>query len=243
MSTENTPGPRGIEAIGAGTGKAHDYDYDYDFTIGQVLSEGWQRVSGLKGPFWIAAILVFVIVLLAAIVLTGIGSLLGINETSGPGMATALVVQLAITAIIYPFMAGFVMMGVRRSVDLPVSYNEVFAYFAYVIPLVLAAILMSLLMMLGFILLIIPGIYLAVAYIFTLLLIVDRNMGAWEAMETSRSAVTRHWFKVFFTLVIMGLIFMVSMIPLGLGLIWTYPMMVSVMGIMYRETFGVTQAS
>lgn len=239
MSTENTPGPTGIEAIGAGTGKAQDYD----FTIGQVLSEGWQRVSGLKGPFWIAAILVFVIVLLAAIVLTGIGSLLGINETSGLGMATALVVQLAITAIIYPFMAGIVMMGVRRSVDLPVSYNEVFAYFAYVIPLVLAAILMSLLMMLGFILLIIPGIYLAVAYIFTVPLIVDKNMGAWEAMETSRSAVTRHWFKVFFTLVIMGLIFMVSMIPLGLGLIWTYPMMVSVMGIMYRETFGVTQAS
>lgn len=190
-----------------------------------------------------AAILVFVITLLAAIVLTGLGSLLGINETSGLGMATALIVQLAITAIIYPFLAGIVMMGVRRSVDLPISYNEVFAYFAYALPLVIAAVLMSLLMMLGFILLVIPGIYLAVAYIFTVPLIADKNLGAWEAMETSRSAVTRHWFKIFFTLVIMGLIFMVSLIPLGLGLIWAYPMMVSVMGVMYRETFGVSQGN
>ncbi len=239
MSTENTPGPRGIEVSGTGAARTPDYD----FTIGQVLSEGWQRVSGLKGPFWIAAILVLLITMLAAIVLTGIGSLLGINDTSGLGIVTTLIVQLAITAIIYPFMAGIVMMGVRRSVDLPISYHEVFAYFAYVIPLVVAAILMSLLMTLGFILLIIPGIYLAVAYIFTVPLIADKNLGAWEAMETSRSAVTRHWFKVFFTLVIMGLIFMISVIPLGLGLIWTYPMMVSVMGVMYREVFGVTQSS
>ncbi len=238
MTSEQTQGPRGIEVVGAGTAKAPDYD----FTIAQILSEAWQRVSGLKGPFWIAAILVFVITMLAVIVLTGTSSLLGINASGGLDLVTALIVQLAITAIIYPFMAGIIMMGVRRSVDLPISYNEAFAYFAYVLPLVVAAILMSLLMTLGFILLIIPGIYLAVAYIFTIPLIADKNLGAWEAMETSRRTVTRHWFKVFFIMVIMGLIFIVSLIPLGLGLIWTYPMMVSVMGVMYREIFGVSQS-
>ena len=229
--TENNGAPN-IESAIAG---------DYDFTIGEVISEAWQKVSGLKGPFWAAAILVTVVVLLAGLALSFFANFLGVLDSSGIGLLIPVLIQLAVMALMYPFMAGIVMLGVRRSVDLPISYNEIFAYFAYAVPLVVAAILMAILMGIGFILLIIPGVYLAVAYMFTVPLIVEKNLGFWEAMETSRKTITRHWFKFAFILIIMTVIIFISIIPLGIGLIWAYPMAIAVMGILYRDTFGVDQ--
>tara|TARA_R110000787_G_scaffold210_4_gene684 strand:- start:14007 stop:14822 length:816 start_codon:yes stop_codon:yes gene_type:complete len=270
MSTENTNLTStndfaSIESAVAG---------NYDFSIGDTLKEGWQRVGGLKGPFWAAALVVFIFVLVAGLALSAIANVLSLTNGT-VGLVAQLLLQLAVMAAIYPFMAGIAMLGVRRAVDLPISYQEAFAYFAYISPLVVAGILMSILitlgfllliipgiyayifyisplviagvlmrilMTLGFLLLIIPGIYLSVAYMFTVQLVVEKNLSAWQAMETSRKAVTHHWFKFFFTILIMGIIFLLSAIPLGLGLIWTYPMLVAVMGILYRDTFGVQQA-
>ena len=216
---------------------------DYDFAVGKVITEAWQKVSGLKGPFWAAAIIVSVVIFLAGLALSAIANFLGLLDSSGIGLLIPLLGQLAVMALIYPFMAGIVMLGVRRSIDLPISYNEIFAYFAYVAPLVVAAILMAILTILGFMLLVIPGIYLAVAYMFTVPLIVEKNLSAWEAMETSRKAITRHWFKFALVLITMVVILFISIIPMGIGLIWTYPMMIAVMGILYRNTFGIEQAA
>ena len=211
---------------------------DYDFSIGAVLSEAWEKTSGLKGSFWAAGAIFFVAVLILGAVLGG-GSALLSGQGDAGGVLMGLFVQLVIMAVMYPFMAGIVMLGIERSVDLPLSYKNVFSYFSYTLPLLGVAVLMSLLVTIGFILLIIPGIYLSLAYMFAVPLVVEKNLGIWDAMETSRKAVTRHWFKFFFLFLIMGVLVMISVIPFGIGLIWTYPMMVVMMGIMYREIFGV----
>jgi uncharacterized membrane protein len=44
---------------------------------------------------------------------------------------------------------------------------------------------------------------------------------------------------MFFFSIVISLIVMVSMIPLGIGLIWTLPMMMIAYGIIYRNMFGV----
>jgi uncharacterized membrane protein len=173
-----------------------------------------------------------------------------------------------------PIHVGIMMIGVRRSVELPVSFLRVFYYFRYVIPFVIAFFLIMVIfsmfsllvttpsnylndiylnvdslsyltiisVIIGYFLLMIPGIYLFIAYLFTLPLIVEKNLGPWEAMETSRKAVTHHWFKVFFTIIIMHIIVIISAIPLGIGLIWTLPMIFNVGGILYRIMFGVEAA-
>jgi hypothetical protein len=45
-------------------------------------------------------------------------------------------------------------------------------------------------------LLIVPGIYLKVVWVFSLTLAADRQLGFWRAMELSRKVVSRHWFAV-----------------------------------------------
>ena len=212
----------------------------YDFKIGAVLGEAWRKTKGLKGAFWAAAILIYLLVFGVSFVL---GILLGL--AGDDPMASALgqlVVQLVLMALIYPFMTGLIMLAVRRSVDLPVSYTMAFGFMDRTGPILLAAILMTLLTFIGFLLLFLPGIYLSLAYALTLPLIAEKGLGAWRAMEASRRAITRHWFKFFGLLFVMALIVTISAIPLGIGLIWTYPMMMNVLGIVYREAFGVEAA-
>ncbi len=215
---------------------------DYDFSIGAILSESWKRTNGLKGAFWAAgAIAVFAILGLSIFVGGGMSVVVG-NADSIAGVLSSVLLQLVIMAVMYPYAAGVMMLGIDRSVDLPVSYKSVFGYFPYTLPLLAVAVLMSVLITIGFLLLLAPGIYLSLAYIFAVPLVVEKNLGIWEAMETSRRKVTRHWFKLFFLFLIMGIILFISALPFGLGLIWTYPMTVAMVGVLYRDIFGVETA-
>ena len=141
-----------------------------------------------------------------------------------------------------PMVAGLEMIGVRRSVDLPISVKSVFNYFKYFLPLALTWLIMSILVMLGFLLLVIPGIYLAVATFFALQLVADRQLGPWQAIKTSIKATTHNWFPIFLILLALSLIMAVSCIPLGIGLIWTLPLLFIAKGILYRNIFGVVES-
>lgn len=62
-------------------------------------------------------------------------------------------------------------------------------------------------------------------------------------MEVSRKAVTQQWFKIFGLLLLLALIQIVSLIPLGVGLVWSIPLWVISLGILYRTIFGVLPQS
>jgi hypothetical protein len=74
-------------------------------------------------------------------------------------------------------------------------YPPVFSYFHRIPGAILWYFLMTLMILLGYILLIIPGIYLSFAYMFSLPLMIEKDMTAWQALEVSRKAVTRIWFR------------------------------------------------
>jgi len=213
----------------------------YDFQIMDVIKEAWQRTSGLKGPVLGAGILI--VIALTAVTFACM-LLLNLIPNIDEGVISlfATVISLIITVFSYPFFAGIIMMGLHRSIDAPVSYKMAFSYFGYTLAIIIASICMSIMITLGMVLLIIPGIYLSIAYMFTLPLIVDKNMDFWQAMETSRKAATQHWFKLFFTAALMVIIYLISAIPLGLGLIWTIPMFIALNGVLYRRIFGVESA-
>ena len=102
---------------------------------------------------------------------------------------------------------------------------------------------MYIMITIGFILLILPGIYLMVAYYMALPLVAEKGMSPWRALETSRKAVTHRWFSIFGFFIVLSFIAFVSAIPLGIGMIWTLPMMLIAYGILYRNMFGVEAAT
>ncbi|KAF1053377.1 MAG: hypothetical protein GAK43_01434 [Stenotrophomonas maltophilia] len=218
----------------------------YDFNIGDILSEAWNRISGVKGILVVGFIIYMAVVQGLSFLL---GAILGFGAvmTSGQGTGMLMVVmQLVIGVLVagvgYPFLAGINMIGIRRAADQPVSINEMFSHFGLFVPLFLTGLLMTVLVYLGLILLIIPGIYLSIAYSLAIPLAVERKLSPWQALEASRKAVTQRWFKIFGLYFMLGLLFLVASIPLGIGLIWVGPMIVVAVGILYRTIFGVLPA-
>lgn len=131
------------------------------------------------------------------------------------------------------------MMGIKHIQHQEVAFSDLFSCFNKTGALIITAILMNIMIIIGFLLFVIPGIYLSVAYLLAFPLIVDRNISPWEALEASRKAISKRWFSVFFWYIALMIIVIISIIPLGLGLIWTMPMMVMAIIILYRDIFGI----
>jgi hypothetical protein len=74
---------------------------------------------------------------------------------------------------------------------------DLLAGFRHAGPLILATFVVSVLTLLGLFFLVLPGIYLAVAYVYTYVLAVDKKLGFWTAMEVSRRVVTSQWWRIF----------------------------------------------
>ena len=72
------------------------------------------------------------------------------------------------------------------------------------------------------------------------ILILDRRMDFWEALEASRKASTKHWLGLFFFSSVVFLLNLVAFLAtLSLGLIVTIPFTCCVMVEAYAEIFGV----
>jgi len=215
----------------------------YDFTIGDLLSEAWQRVKGTKGIIIGGFVVFYAVLLVASFLIGGFFGILGVvSDSPMLTVVVEMVVGIFASALAYPFMAGINMIGIRRAADQPISFNDIFSHFGRTVPLVITAIISMLLIYLGMILLIIPGLYLAIAYMLAIPLVVERGLSPWQALETSRKAITQHWFKVFGLFLLLGLITGISAIPLGIGLVWTIPLFTVAIGILYRTIFGVLPA-
>ena len=81
--------------------------------------------------------------------------------------------------------------------------EDIFAGFSErFLHLFLAGLIGHLLMSVGFLFCILPGIYLAVCWQFSLPLVLEKKMDFWDAMELSRKMVAKHWFSVFFLMVV-----------------------------------------
>jgi hypothetical protein len=82
--------------------------------------------------------------------------------------------------------------------------------------LLLCTVLGLLLIGLGFVLFVLPGIYLLVGYSFSYMLIADRGLGVWEALETSRRVVNKNWWGVFGLTIMMLLLIAAGMLMGGI---------------------------
>jgi len=213
---------------------------DYEFTIGGVLKEGWDKTTGAKWAIHMAFFWYF-LVAIALVILSQLAMMTFIDQTTDPMMVSGLAIgqQLVLNLIMLPIVVGILILGIKRSVDAPLESTSVFDYFNKMGSLLLTMILVYIMVLIGFVLLIVPGIYLSLAYFMAMPLVVEKDLSPWQAMEISRKAITKRWFSFFFFGLLMSFILMLSIIPLGIGLIWTMPMMFVCYGVLYRNMFGV----
>lgn len=211
----------------------------YDFTIGGLLREAWAKTKGVKGAIWAGSAIMYVVMIVIIA-----GGAMVLPQSGGDGwnplaMVSDVLFQLLSNAVMVVFSAGIINIGIRRLAGETVGWRMVFDGIPVAGKLIVAGILQTLLIMIGFLLLILPGIYLSIGYCMTIPLIVDRKMSPWQAMEASRKAIHREWWKIFGLFLILGLIVFLASLPLGLGLIWVWPMFVVCGALVYRTLFGI----
>jgi uncharacterized membrane protein len=212
----------------------------YNFEIGEVMGEAWRLVRGFKRTFWGAAILLYLMMLVFVFIWTRIGiAIFGPPDPQSGVKIGQLVFNGLLGTFMGPLFVGVIALVVKRAAGMKVSFSTAFAYLGKVPVLVVAGLLTTLMTYVGLALLIIPGFYLAVAYGMTVPLIAFNNLGAWQAMEISRKAITHKWFSVFGLHLVVGLLLMVSALPLGIPLIWTAPWAALTFGVLYRRIFGL----
>ena len=207
---------------------------DTDWQIGQVLKTAMQKQVGFKWSY-MAPFLIYLII-------TGIIAVVqDATVGTGEGVAAALT-QIIVNILVYPLGIGLGLLGIRRAAGKDTPLSTLWEPYSHFIPLIVMLVLMGLLIVGGFFLLVLPGIYLAVAYSFAPYLIVEKNMGVWEALETSRKAITTFWWRYFGLLLIVALLFIVGAIPLLIGLIWVLPIMAIAIGEVFVATFETASA-
>ena len=134
------------------------------------MEEAWQLVKGMKASFWGAAIVIGLIYL----VVDTIGALiLGMFLTEPPNGLVKQIFKGLMGALTTPFTMGLQMMCVRRALGAPISFSTAFSYFPRAGVALGAALLVFLLTALGMVMLVMPGIYLMIAYSLTTQLVCD----------------------------------------------------------------------
>jgi hypothetical protein len=150
-------------------------------------------------------------------------------ETLCQGFLFGNMVYLVLYGVLY---GGLSTVFLNRLRDRPAFIGDAFAGFRHgFAQLLLAGFVSCLLAWLGFFCcLILPGVYLFVAWLFSVPLVADRGLEFWSAMELSRRTVTRVWFQVFalFAVAFLPTLLMSGFMQVKMSLA-TFPVMQSVL--------------
>ncbi|MCB0216703.1 MAG: DUF975 family protein [Caldilineae bacterium] len=192
-----------------------------------AFKRAWASVYGLG--------IVYLIIVGA---LTGFGQFvlkLGGGEPGGMYM----LYQLASGIVQVLLGAGFsyALLGYVRQ-DLSVGLGTLFEGFLHIGALLVATLLVSLAVLVGFLLLVIPGIVISLGLVQVYYLILDREMGGVESLQASWAMMRGYKLQYLVFGLACMLLVLVSLIPFGLGLFVSIPVMALASAAFYERVLA-----
>lgn len=126
----------------------------------------------------------------------------------------------------------------------PASVADVFVGFGPAIgPLILCGLVTSILQGVGLLFLVVPWVYLVVCWHLSALVILDKKLEFWAAMELARKVVTHHWWAMFGLALVCLLLDLGGMLACCVGLFVTGPIASGAMVEGYRRLFEAQAAA
>ncbi|HEY3856718.1 MAG TPA: protein kinase [Verrucomicrobiae bacterium] len=210
---------------------------DYQLNIRSCFRRAWALV---RSDFWsIVGATAIILVLLSFVSSAGGAFIESGGHRVGPEGSSILAMLLY-----GPLMGGLSLFYLKKIRKEPTTIETAFCGFSYrFLHLFLAGFVTWCLTALGFVCFILPGLYLIVAWWFTLTIVVDKQLDFWSAMEVSRRVVTRHWWKFlgFFLLVLLA--YIVGFVFLIVGLFITAPVAMIAATYAYEDIIGSTSVA
>lgn len=219
----------------------------FEFSISAIVNEAWERTKGNKGTLWLGMIIYMIVAGVFSFLSNHILAFAGLPVPTVPSFSSDFIIPTILSNLINilvggPLGVGMFMLGLKIVSDEPREPTDVLNYFSYVAKIFVTYLAMYVLIILGFCLFILPGFYLMVAYTFAPLLVVEKNLNTWQALEASRKAISKVWFSFFGLGLLLILLMLVSCLPLFIGLIWALPLVMLSYSTVYRIMFGRERA-
>lgn len=101
------------------------------------------------------------------------------------GLLVFLISCASLGLLALPLYGGLMMMYMRANAGQRIQIGDIFKYLNKTVPLFIALIVIAVLLTIGFILLVIPGLILAARWFYVIPLMVDRDMALGAAMSRS----------------------------------------------------------
>lgn len=159
----------------------------------------------------------------------------GATLAVGVCMSLLSPIFMASTVLAAHLLAGLYTLVIRVKSDEDCDFTHFFAGFSQFVPLLVLSLLTSVMISVGLLLLVLPGIYLSLAYAFSLLLVIREGLGPWQAMEESRRIITAHFMDYLIFAVLALIVNVVAAIPFGLGLFVSIPVTLAAQYALYVE--------
>jgi uncharacterized membrane protein len=154
---------------------------------------------------------------------------------SVPVIGTAAILLLAF--VLWGSLAWLFLKRIRK---MPADIGDAFSGFTIAfVPLMLGGLVIQTLTLVGLALCIVPGIYLFVIWWgFVPLLIIDKRLDFWPAMELSRKVVNEHWWQVALLMLCVLSVGLSGLLVFGVGIFLTLPLAVAASVYAYEDIFG-----
>jgi uncharacterized membrane protein len=209
---------------------------DYEVKIGDYFGRGWEIFK--------TKALLFVLFTVFLVLLNVVVSMLPfpLGSRGEDGMSNGIL-SFALSVVTPVLSAGYYFVAFQVARGRSAVFNDFFRGFNKFLPIFLTALVAGILTAIGFVLLVIPGIYLAVAYLFAQPLVIDKNADFWQAMETSRQLITKKWFSFFGLLLVIALLNFAGALLLGVGLLVTVPLSVCIIAAAYEDIVGLNSVA
>jgi len=150
------------------------------------------------------------------------------------GMVLCLTVVL-IPTVVGGWTRGF--LGYVREGKKP-DFNLLWNFDGY-LRILLLIVVQAVLVSIGFMLLVVPGVILCVWWLYAVFFLVDRNLGFWEAMTASREAVSRSGFMNHLVVfLIVSVLNALGSALSGLGTLVTFPFTLVLLSRVYVDVSG-----
>ena len=225
---------------------------DYLINVKSILTEAWQQT--LLSRISINIGLAFVLSL-GMLVSYLTSNYFGGIEVIFQDQEAAMIVNIVVTIVIWPFLAGVEMMGVFHAIKMKTKPLMIFSFLKRGSWVALCALLTSLFVSIGFQLFVIPGIFLGVLLSLTVPLVIEKKMTPMRAIILSLQTLRFKFFPILALYAILLAALFVLMIPIVafmqyeltvigvvlfiFGFSFLAPMFYNVKGILYREIFGL----
>ena len=229
-----------------------------DNTIGQLpkvrfgdwIGEGWNMFAE-QWKVWVVNALVLSLVtivpMLGMYIFMFVAMASATSGTAGAGFGLFMVVLMFAVVALMVLLSVYIVGGMYHTAfkqlrGEPISTRDLFGAGDRFLPLLGGAILVGLLVMLGFILCIIPAFVVAGALYFTLPLVIERRLSAGEAIQASRDATRGDLFMFVLFFLVVSLIAQAGSYACYVGVLVTMPLQYTIAAIAYRDCFGVAGA-